>query len=42
MKRFLSILTAVLLLALLAVPVSAAETPEHCVYDVAELLTDEE
>ena len=42
MKRFLSILTAVLLLALLAVPVSAAETPEYCVYDVAELLTDEE
>lgn len=42
MKRFLSILTAVLLLALLAVPVSAVETPEYCVYDVAELLTDEE
>ena len=42
MKRFLSILTAVLLLALLTVPASAAETPRGCVYDAAEILTDEE
>ena len=42
MKRFLSILTAILLLALLIVPASAAETPRRCVYDAAEILTDEE
>ena len=42
MKRFLSILTAILLLALLTVPASAAETPRGCVYDAAEILTDEE
>ena len=42
MKRFLSILTAILLLALLTVPASAAETPWGCVYDAAEILTDEE
>ena len=42
MKRFVSVLTAVLLLALLIVPASAAQTPEYCVYDIAELLTDEE
>ena len=42
MKRFLSILTAVFLLALLILPVSAAENPEYCVFDMEGLLTDEE
>ena len=42
MKRLISILVAVLLLALLAIPVSGAETPEACVYDGEMLLTDEE
>lgn len=42
MKRLVSVLTAVLLLVLLTVPASAAEAPEYCVYDVAELLTDDE
>lgn len=42
MKRLVSVLTAILLLALLAVPASAAENPESCVYDEAELLSDEE
>ena len=42
MKRLISIMVAVLLLALLVIPVSAAETPEACVYDGEMLLTDEE
>ena len=42
MKRLVSVLTAVLLLVLLTVPASAAEAPEYCVCDVAELLTDDE
>ena len=42
MKRMLSLLTAVFLLALLGIPVSAAQTPESCVFDTAGLLTDEE
>ena len=42
MKRLISIAVAVLLLALLVIPVSAAETPEYCVYDGEMLLTDEE
>ena len=42
MKRLISILVAVFLLALLVIPVSAAETPEACVYDGEMLLTDEE
>ena len=42
MKRLISIMVAVLLLALLAIPVSGAETPEACVYDGEMLLTDEE
>ena len=42
MKRMISIVVAVLLLALLAIPVSGAETPEACVYDGEMLLTDEE
>lgn len=42
MKRMLSLLTAVFLLALLGIPVSAARTPESCVFDTAGLLTDEE
>lgn len=42
MKRLISIAVAVLLLALLVIPVSAAETPEACVYDGEMLLTDEE
>lgn len=42
MKRHISILTVILLLALLILPASAAEEPEHCIYDLAELLTDEE
>ena len=42
MKRLISIAVAVLLLALLAIPVSGAETPEACVYDGEMLLTDEE
>lgn len=42
MKRMLSLLTAVFLLALLGIPVSAAETPESCVFDTEALLTDEE
>lgn len=40
MKRLISIAVAVLLLALLAIPVSAAQTPEYCVYDNAGLLSD--
>ena len=42
MKRLISILVAVFLLALLVIPVSGAETPEACVYDGEMLLTDEE
>ena len=42
MKRLISILTVILLLTLFIVPVSAAEEPEHCIYDLAELLTGEE
>lgn len=42
MKRLISILTVILLLTLFIVPVSAAEEPEHCIYDLAGLLTDEE
>ena len=42
MKRLLSLFTAVLLLALLVIPVSAAETPEYGIYDLEELLTEEE
>ncbi|MDO5546732.1 MAG: TPM domain-containing protein [Eubacteriales bacterium] len=42
MKRLVSMITAVFLLAILIVPASAADDPEYCVYDVAELLTDDE
>ena len=42
MKRLISILTVILLLTLFIVPVSAAEEPECCIYDLAGLLTDEE
>lgn len=41
MKRLVSILTAVLLLAVLILPASAAENPECCVYDMEGLLSDE-
>lgn len=40
MKRLISILVAVFLLALLIIPASAAETPESCIYDTEELLTE--
>ena len=42
MKRLISMMVAVLLLALLVLPASAAETPEYCVFDMEGLLTDEE
>ena len=42
MKRLISIMVAVLLLVLLIIPASAAESPESCVFDTAGLLTDEE
>ena len=42
MKRLISMMVAVLLLALLILPASAAETPEYCVFDMEGLLTDEE
>ena len=42
MKRLISIFTVILLLTLFIVPVSAAEEPECCIYDLAGLLTDEE
>ena len=40
MKRLISIMAAVFLLALLAIPAAAAEAPEYCVYDNAGLLGD--
>ena len=40
MKRLISVLVAVFLLALLIIPASAAETPESCIYDTEELLTE--
>ena len=40
MKRLISIVVAVFLLALLAIPTAAAEAPEYCVYDNAGLLDD--
>ena len=42
MKRLISIMVAALLLALLIIPASAAESPESCIYDTEGLLTDEE
>ena len=42
MKRLISIMAAVLLLALLIIPASAAESPESCIYDTEGLLTDDE
>ena len=42
MKRLISIMVAVLLLVLLIIPASAAESPESCIYDAEGLLTDEE
>ena len=42
MKRLFTLLAAVLLLALLVLPASAAQTPEYCVFDLEELLIDEE
>lgn len=40
MKRLISIAVAVLLLALLIIPASAAESPESCIYDTEGLLTE--
>ena len=40
MKRLLSLFTAVLMLILLVIPVSAAEAPEYCVFDYEGLLND--
>lgn len=40
MKRLISIMVTVFLLALLAIPVSGAETPEYCVFDNEGLLSD--
>ena len=42
MKRLISIIVAVFLLALLVIPASGAENPEYCVYDSEEFLIDEE
>lgn len=42
MKRLISMMVAVFLLALLVIPASAAEAPESCVYDMEALLSDEE
>lgn len=42
MKRLISIMVAALLLALLIIPASAAESLESCIYDTEGLLTDEE
>ena len=40
MKRLISIMVAALLLALLIIPASAAESPESCIYDAEGLLTE--
>lgn len=40
MKRLISIMVAALLLALLIIPASAAESPESCIYDTEGLLTE--
>ena len=42
MKRLISMMVAVFLLALLILPASAAETPEYCVFDMEGLLIEEE
>lgn len=42
MKRLIFIMVAALLLALLIIPASAAESLESCIYDTEGLLTDEE
>lgn len=42
MKRLFSLLTAVFLLTVLAVPAAAAETPAYCIYDMEGLLSDME
>ncbi|MDY3225890.1 MAG: TPM domain-containing protein [Candidatus Faecousia sp.] len=41
-KRLFCLLAAALLLAAFVLPAAAAETPERYIYDVAELLTEEE
>lgn len=40
MKRLITIMVAVFLLALLVIPAAAAETPEYCVFDYEGLLTE--